>query len=34
MSHPQPQVSFLLVLLAILAIAGGLAVVIITSPQS
>jgi hypothetical protein len=33
MSRPQPQVSFLLVVLAILAIAGGLAVVIITSLQ-
>jgi cytoskeletal protein RodZ len=34
MRHSQSQMNLLLVLVAILAVAGGLAVVIVTSPQS
>lgn len=34
MQHSQPQMNLLLVLVAILAVVGGLAVVIVTSPQS
>src|SRR5207253_8214702 len=34
MRHSQPQMNLLLVLVAIMAVVGGLAVVIVTSPQS
>src|SRR5262249_26453516 len=34
MHHPHSQMNLLLVLVAILAVVGGLAVVIVTSPQS
>ena len=34
MQHSQPQMNLLLVLVAILAVVGGLVVVIVTSPQS
>ena len=34
MQHSQPQINTLLIVVALLAVAGGLAIVIVTSPQS